>query len=205
MSQTRETFSAFNFAKKQGVNRFNLFSTTDTLPSTPVVPSSLRYKTLHDTPNRSKTLLASFYKKTNSFDLGLKDNDEIRTSNDKKTKSEDDLIRNRLHQMPLIIDENTSINPDESIGLKKHGVKRHHSAPQSEAKWLQVRLFQWFCSKKYLNHISKIFVFSFSRSFLSLKFEFKAKRKAIFLQMHDTEKSYVEALKNLVTVRIANI
>ena len=29
--------------------------------------------------------------------------------------------------------------PDEVVSLKKYGIRRHHSAPQSDAKWLQVR------------------------------------------------------------------
>jgi hypothetical protein len=33
----------------------------------------------------------------------------------------------------------------------------------------------------------------------------KTKRKAIVVQMYDTEKSYVEALKILVNVRLSNI
>lgn len=65
--------------------------------------------------------------------------------------------------------------------LSSYHSRRHFTEPQPQYPSLQV--------------------FSLVIPFIVFSFSFQAKRKAIAMQMYDTEKSYVEALKNLVTVR----
>jgi hypothetical protein len=38
---------------------------------------------------------------------------------------------------------------DECSALKRYGIRRHHSAPQSDAKWLQVKILFFFLLKLY--------------------------------------------------------
>jgi hypothetical protein len=165
MNQTKEPFSAFNFSKKHGINtnRFNLISSADVTQSAQNT-TFLRHNSTNKASKKSKTLLSSsslvtesrFYKKTNSFDLSLKDYDDMSPDTQKKTKSEDDLITNHAHYVSLKKEETCVTNSnEEKLFFKKHGVKRHHSAPQSEAKWLQVCF-----NNKQLKHISDFRLYS---------------------------------------------
>ncbi|RNA40340.1 rho guanine nucleotide exchange factor 17, partial [Brachionus plicatilis] len=123
--------------------------------------------------NPSNILKAIDDKKTNLFFVqGDDDYDDNRRNmyEEKRDVFMDTFRHDKINPLETVQSELTLFSTntlpnryfDDSSGLKRYGVRRHHSAPQPDAKWLQ------------------------------------AKRQAIVVQMYDTEKSYVEALKILV-------
>ena len=160
----------FNIQQKQQQNEFQVLQTTNSInyslfrskqsstKKSPVLLTSFRYQSLNDdlkhsfkespisrnSKDDSISLLNSDYKK-----FSINENSIL----DVKKEQEDFLLKSKLNCFNKdnydIISEsinsklNSSDQPD-SIFLKKYALKRHHSAPQSDVKWLQVLILILF-------------------------------------------------------------